>query len=95
MKLELVDHAWTVALKSASSILAAVASILGILAGLQPLLPALQGFIPAGWFAAGTVLCTLAIPLARVIKQPALRAATPQTTSPGEPGAATDGGTTA
>jgi hypothetical protein len=93
MKLELVDKAHLVLLLSASSWLGVAATVFGGLAEFKDQLPALVDFIPKGTYGYLSILCAASVPLARIIKQRALREATPQTTAPGEPGAATDGGT--
>lgn len=76
MRLELVEKARTVLLKSWASRFGMLATVFGALAQFQDQLPMIQAYVPKNVFGAVTVLCSIAVPLARIVKQRELREAT-------------------
>lgn len=85
--MELVAEAKKVLVMSWASrlgFLSALFGVIQVLADFQVQLPFVQAFIPAKTFALLSLICAIAVPLARVIKQKKLIAATGQTTDIGE-----------
>lgn len=83
MRFELVEKARTVLLKSWASRFGMLAAVFGALAQFQDQLPMIQAYVPKNVFGAVTVLCSIAVPLARIVKQYELR----EETSNAQPGA--------
>lgn len=69
MKLALVDDAKSVFLKSYSSLLAIVSAVTGALAAAQPDVSLLQGVVSQKVFATVSIVCAVAVPFARIIRQ--------------------------
>lgn len=73
MRLELVEKARTVLLKSWASRFGMLATVFGALAQFQDQLPVVQAYIPKNVFGLLTIVCSVAVPLARIVKQYELR----------------------
>lgn len=71
----LVEQVKVVLLRSLTAWAGYLGTLFGFLAMLQPQLPFMQDFMPKYLFGILTLACALAVPLTRIIKQPALRAA--------------------
>lgn len=69
MKLTLVDDAKSVFLKSYSSLLAIASAVSGALAAAQPDVVLLQGIVSQKTFATVSIVCAVAVPFARIIRQ--------------------------
>lgn len=76
MRLELVEKARTVLMKSWASRFGMLATVFGALAQFQDQLPMIQAYIPKNVFGLLTIVCSIAVPLARIVKQYELREAT-------------------
>lgn len=72
MTLNLVTEAKQVLFKSWSSRFGAAAAVLQALAEFQDQLPLIRDFIPHGVFSLLAVVCAIAVPLSRIVKQQAL-----------------------
>lgn len=72
MTLNLVTEAKQVLFKSWSSRFGAAAAVLQALAEFQDQLPLIRDFIPHGVFSLLAVICAIAVPLSRIVKQQAL-----------------------
>lgn len=83
MRLELVEKARTVLLKSWASRFGMLATVFGALAQFQDQLPMIQAYIPKNVFGLLTIVCSIAVPLARIVKQYELR----EETANAQPGA--------
>lgn len=64
-----IDDVKKVLTKSWAVHLSVLSAVLGALAEFQQQLPGIQGFIPARWYAMASIVCALAVPLARVVRQ--------------------------
>jgi hypothetical protein len=86
IRFELVGKARTVLLKSWASRFGMLATLFGALAQFQDQLPMIQAFVPKNVFGLLTIACSVAVPLARIVKQYELReqtaAANPQPVTP-------------
>ncbi|WP_250533565.1 hypothetical protein [Caballeronia sp. AZ10_KS36] len=76
IRFELVGKARTVLLKSWASRFGMLATFFGALAQFQDQLPMIQAFVPKNVFGLLTIACSVAVPLARIVKQYELREAT-------------------
>lgn len=76
MKFELVGEWKTVIVRSSASLLGMAAAALGLIAEVAPNLPQLQGLVSQHTFTILSIVCAVAVPLARVVKQDKLREAT-------------------
>lgn len=76
IRFELVGKARTVLLKSWASRFGMLATLFGALAQFQDQLPMIQAFVPKNVFGLLTIACSVAVPLARIVKQYELREAT-------------------
>jgi hypothetical protein len=72
MTVNLVTEAKKVLLMSWSARLGALAAILQALAEFQDQLPLIRDFIPHGVFSLLAIVCAIAVPLSRIIKQQGL-----------------------
>lgn len=86
IRFELVGKARTVLLKSWASRFGMLATFFGALAQFQDQLPMIQAFVPKNVFGLLTIVCSVAVPLARIVKQYELReqtgTANPQPVAP-------------
>ena len=76
IRFEFVGKARTVLLKSWASRFGMLATFFGALAQFQDQLPMVQAYIPKNVFGLLTIACSVAVPLARIVKQYELREAT-------------------
>jgi predicted amino acid-binding ACT domain protein len=82
MKFELVGEWKTVLVRSSASLLGMVSAVFGVIAELAPQLPTVQSLVSQQTFTILSIICAVAVPLARIVKQDQLRlltaAANPQ-----------------
>jgi hypothetical protein len=64
-----IDDFKTVLAKSWAVRMALLSAALDALAHFQDQLPMIQGLVPKEWYAAASIACALAVPLARVLHQ--------------------------
>lgn len=75
MTFAFIEEAKSVILKSWASRLAIISAVLAGLGELQPQLQFLSGIVPDNTFKVLSIVCALAVPLARVIKQESISGA--------------------
>lgn len=80
MKVELVDQARKILFTSWAARLGVLAAVLQALAEFQDQLPLIRDYVPHNVFSLLAVLCAVAVPLARIVKQQSLHDAVVEAT---------------